>query len=87
MGKGLTWGCKFLYCCVMERTDNLNIVQFKPLITPEELKIEFPETFFEALRLLRDIKSQRPVKASFRSVSNTSGVKKEISEELSEGLF
>ena len=28
----------------MERTDNLNIVRFKPLITPEELKKEFPET-------------------------------------------
>ena len=28
----------------MERTDNLNIVCFKPLITPEELKKEFPET-------------------------------------------
>jgi len=28
----------------MERTDNLNIVRFKPLITPEELRKEFPET-------------------------------------------
>ena len=28
----------------MERTDNLNIVCFKALITPEELKKEFPET-------------------------------------------
>ncbi|MBW8001606.1 MAG: 3-deoxy-7-phosphoheptulonate synthase [Planctomycetes bacterium] len=28
----------------MERTDNLNIVCFKPLITPEELKKELPET-------------------------------------------
>lgn len=28
----------------MERTDNLNIVRFKTLVTPEELKKEFPET-------------------------------------------
>lgn len=28
----------------MELTDNLNIAQFKPLITPKELKDEFPET-------------------------------------------
>ena len=28
----------------MEQTDNLNILQFKPLITPEELKSELPET-------------------------------------------
>ena len=28
----------------MELTDNLNIVQFKPLITPEQLKEKFPET-------------------------------------------
>ena len=28
----------------MELTDNLNIVQFKPLITPQQLKEKFPET-------------------------------------------
>ena len=28
----------------MERTDTLNIVRFKPLITPEEIKKEFPDT-------------------------------------------
>ena len=28
----------------MERTENLNIVQFKPLITPNELRKELPET-------------------------------------------
>ena len=28
----------------MEQTDNLNILRFKPLITPEELKGELPET-------------------------------------------
>ena len=28
----------------MELTDNLNIVQFKPLITPEQLKEKFPQT-------------------------------------------
>src|SRR4030043_2011961 len=28
----------------MELTDNLNIVQFKPLLTPEQLKEKFPET-------------------------------------------
>ncbi len=28
----------------MEQTDNLNIVRFKPLITPDELKSQFPET-------------------------------------------
>ena len=28
----------------MKRTDNLNIIRFKPLVTPEELKKEFPET-------------------------------------------
>jgi len=28
----------------MELTDNLNIIQFKPLTTPEQLKVEFPET-------------------------------------------
>ncbi|MEA3224969.1 MAG: 3-deoxy-7-phosphoheptulonate synthase, partial [Planctomycetota bacterium] len=28
----------------MEQTDNLNILRFKPLISPDELKREFPET-------------------------------------------
>ena len=28
----------------MELTDNLNIIQFRPLTTPEKLKTEFPET-------------------------------------------
>ena len=28
----------------MEQTDNLNILRFKPLITPDELKSQFPET-------------------------------------------
>ena len=28
----------------MERTDTLNIVRFKPLITLEEIKKEFPNT-------------------------------------------
>ncbi|MEN6309095.1 MAG: 3-deoxy-7-phosphoheptulonate synthase [Anaerohalosphaeraceae bacterium] len=35
----------------MERTDNLNIKCFRPLITPEELKREFPQTE-EAARLV-----------------------------------
>jgi len=28
----------------MEQTENLNILRFKPLVTPEELKGELPET-------------------------------------------
>jgi 3-deoxy-7-phosphoheptulonate synthase len=40
----------------MEQTDNLNILRFKPLVSPDELRSEFPETD-EAARLVAGARS------------------------------